>query len=112
MKRRTEKQQQKDFEKWAKTLEPIKPLDLLAEYGEPLPLIDFGQLENTFDAKTFNTWQEQLEHLAETAEPETLEKAALVAREILKAYPTQTNPSQKEELIRQHLLMLSEYAGE
>jgi hypothetical protein len=114
VKRRTQKQQERDFAEYVKELKPLdisELLELSPEYAESLPLYDF-KLEDNQTPKTFLTWQEQLTDMAENADPETLEKSALLARRLLESYPIQTNQSEKEKLLRGHLTLLAEYASE
>lgn len=114
MKRRTQKQQERDFAEYVKELKTFdvsELLELSPEYAESLPLYDF-KLEDYQTHKTFLTWQEQLTDMAENADPETLEKSALLARRILESYPIQANQSEREKLLRGHLTLLAESASE
>jgi hypothetical protein len=84
-------------------------LERLAEYGSDLPLVEY-RLEDFYPPKVFNSWQEALLDMAETAEVETLEKAAAAARRILKALPIKDG-SLREKLLRDHLETLSEFSN-
>lgn len=113
MKRRTTKQEMKDFTESFKQLEPFEIVDELLppDTFKQLEEHDFKLLLDYGAPKTPQTWQEKLADMAESASVETLEKSALLARRLLEASPIQANPSKREKLFREHLQMLSEYAS-
>jgi hypothetical protein len=116
--RQTYKQKQaKDLEKYREEVEAMnqekletnfEPLHLPENYWKDLPLIEW-HLEDFSPPKIFNSWQEALLDQAETAEAETLERAAAAARRILKALPIKER-TQREKLLRDHLKTLSEFS--
>lgn len=114
MKRRTQKQEERDFAEYVKELKPFdisELLELSPKYEVTLPLYDFKLEDYQTRPKTFPTWQGQLTDMAENADPETLENSALLARRLLESYPIQANQSEKEKLLRGHLTLLAEYAS-